>query len=78
MGCRLAGSQVAGMQVAGKGVRSTLALPRPALQSVYGVLKEAEHRSTFYIPYWNLPLTQYLGGCGGSALELGGRGVHAC
>ena len=24
-------------------------------QAVYGVLKEAEHRSTFYIPYWNLP-----------------------
>ena len=21
-------------------------------QAVYGVLKEAEHRSTFYIPYW--------------------------
>ena len=24
-------------------------------QAVYGVLKEAEHRSTFYIPYWDLP-----------------------
>ena len=35
------------------------------LQAVYGVLKEAEHRSTFYIPYWNLPLTKYLGGWGG-------------
>ncbi len=22
----------------------------------YGVLKEAEHRSLTYIPYWNLPL----------------------
>ena len=28
------------------------------LQSVYGVLKEAEHRSTFYIPYWKLPLAR--------------------
>lgn len=27
-------------------------------QAVYGLLKEAEHRSTFYIPYWNLPLTR--------------------
>ena len=31
------------------------------LQAVYGVLKEAEHRSTFYIPYWNLPLASVLG-----------------
>jgi hypothetical protein len=30
-------------------------------QAVYGVLKEAEHRSTFYIPYWNLPLASVLG-----------------
>ena len=29
-----------------------------ALQAVYGVLKEAEHRSTFYIPYWDLPLAK--------------------
>ena len=28
----------------------------PVIKSVYGVLKEAEHRSTTYIPYWNLPL----------------------
>ena len=28
----------------------------PVIQAVYGVLKEAEHRSTFYIPYWDLPL----------------------
>ncbi|QDZ19103.1 cytochrome P450 [Chloropicon primus] len=27
----------------------------PVIKSVYGVLKEAEHRSTTYIPYWNLP-----------------------
>ena len=28
------------------------------LQAVYGVLKEAEHRSTFYIPYWDLPFAK--------------------
>ena len=27
---------------------------------MYGVLKEAEHRSTFYIPYWNLPAARWL------------------
>lgn len=32
----------------------------PVIKAVYGVLKEAEHRSTFYIPYWNLPLAEYL------------------
>jgi hypothetical protein len=31
-----------------------------ALQAVYGVLKEAEHRSTFYIPYWNIPIARYI------------------
>lgn len=35
--------------------------PGPGPQAVYGVLKEAEHRSTFYIPYWNLPLAKFLG-----------------
>ena len=30
------------------------------VQAVYGVLKEAEHRSTFYIPYWNIPITRYI------------------
>jgi hypothetical protein len=30
------------------------------VQAVYGVLKEAEHRSTCYIPYWNLPLARHL------------------
>ena len=29
-------------------------------QAVYGVLKEAEHRSTFYIPYWKIPLARAL------------------
>jgi hypothetical protein len=28
-------------------------------QAVYGVLKEAEHRSTCYLPYWNFPLARY-------------------
>ncbi|KAK9800181.1 hypothetical protein WJX73_004196 [Symbiochloris irregularis] len=28
----------------------------PVIKAVYGVLKEAEHRSTFYLPYWKLPL----------------------
>ena len=28
----------------------------PAIRAVYDVLREAEHRSTFYLPYWNLPL----------------------
>eukprot|EP00958_Prasinococcus_capsulatus_P014113 scaffold1471_cov413-Prasinococcus_capsulatus_cf.AAC.30 len=27
----------------------------PVIEAVYGVLKECEHRSTFYLPYWNLP-----------------------
>lgn len=27
---------------------------------MYGVLKEAEHRSTFYLPYWKLPLASVL------------------
>ncbi|MEW5302811.1 MAG: hypothetical protein WDW36_005557 [Sanguina aurantia] len=32
----------------------------PVIKSVYGVLKEAEHRSTFYIPYWNIPIAQFV------------------
>ncbi|KAL6629932.1 hypothetical protein ACP70R_029697 [Stipagrostis hirtigluma subsp. patula] len=30
------------------------------IQAVYGTLFEAEHRSTFYIPYWNLPLAKWI------------------
>lgn len=30
------------------------------LQAVYGTLSEAEHRSTFYIPYWKFPLSRWL------------------
>lgn len=32
----------------------------PVIKAVYGTLFEAEHRSTFYIPYWNIPLTRWL------------------
>ncbi|CAI5530571.1 unnamed protein product, partial [Closterium sp. Naga37s-1] len=28
----------------------------PVIKAVYGTLSEAEHRATFYIPYWNIPL----------------------
>lgn len=27
----------------------------PLIRAVYNVLREAEHRSTFYFPYWNIP-----------------------
>ncbi|XP_015076637.1 cytochrome P450 97B2, chloroplastic-like isoform X3 [Solanum pennellii] len=29
-------------------------------KAVYGTLFEAEHRSTFYIPYWNIPLARWI------------------
>lgn len=29
-------------------------------QAVYGVLYEAEHRSTFYVPYWKFPPARWL------------------
>ncbi|KAL1821303.1 hypothetical protein ACET3Z_016172 [Daucus carota] len=32
----------------------------PVIQAVYGTLFEAEHRSTFYIPYWKVPLAQWV------------------
>ncbi|XAR48368.1 hypothetical protein NMG60_11031179 [Bertholletia excelsa] len=32
----------------------------PVIQAVYGTLFEAEHRSTFYIPYWKFPLARWL------------------
>ncbi|XP_020591520.1 cytochrome P450 97B2, chloroplastic-like [Phalaenopsis equestris] len=31
----------------------------PVIKAVYGTLSEAEHRSTFYIPYWNLPFARW-------------------
>ncbi|CAI9787116.1 unnamed protein product [Fraxinus pennsylvanica] len=32
----------------------------PVIKAVYGTLFEAEHRSTFYIPYWKIPLATWL------------------
>ncbi|KAL3698365.1 hypothetical protein R1sor_012441 [Riccia sorocarpa] len=32
----------------------------PVIQAVYGTLYEAEHRSTFYIPYWKFPPARWL------------------
>ena len=31
----------------------------PVVKAVYRALKEAEHRSTSFIPYWNLPFAKY-------------------
>lgn len=53
-----------GLDIIGIGVFNydfgSITTQSPVIQAVYGVLKEAEHRSTFYIPYWNLPLTKYV------------------
>ncbi|XP_011002376.1 PREDICTED: cytochrome P450 97B2, chloroplastic [Populus euphratica] len=32
----------------------------PVIKAVYGALFEAEHRSTFYVPYWKFPLARWL------------------
>ncbi|MED6179552.1 hypothetical protein PIB30_001846 [Stylosanthes scabra] len=32
----------------------------PVIKAVYGTLFEAEHRSTFYIPYWKVPLATFI------------------
>ncbi|GAB4847793.1 hypothetical protein Ancab_026856 [Ancistrocladus abbreviatus] len=32
----------------------------PVIKAVYGTLYEAEHRSTFYVPYWKLPLARWV------------------
>ncbi|XP_062153458.1 cytochrome P450 97B2, chloroplastic [Alnus glutinosa] len=32
----------------------------PVIKAVYGTLFEAEHRSTFYFPYWKLPLARWI------------------
>jgi len=49
-----------GLDIIGLGVFNydfnSLRSESPVIKAVYGVLKEAEHRSTFYIPYWNVPL----------------------
>lgn len=53
-----------GLDVIGLGVFNfdfgSVTAESPVIKAVYGVLKEAEHRSTFYIPYWNLPLASVL------------------
>jgi cytochrome P450 len=53
-----------GLDIIGLGVFNfdfgSISAESPVIKAVYGVLKEAEHRSTFYIPYWNLPLARYL------------------
>ncbi|KAG8387089.1 hypothetical protein BUALT_Bualt03G0217100 [Buddleja alternifolia] len=32
----------------------------PVIKAVYGTLFEAEHRSTFYIPYWKIPFAKWV------------------
>uniref|UniRef100_A0A2P2JPC9 Uncharacterized protein n=1 Tax=Rhizophora mucronata TaxID=61149 RepID=A0A2P2JPC9_RHIMU len=32
----------------------------PVIKAVYGTLFEAEHRSTFYFPYWKIPLARWI------------------
>jgi cytochrome P450 len=32
----------------------------PVIKAVYGTLFEAEHRSTFYFPYWNFPPARWI------------------
>ncbi|XP_054796857.1 cytochrome P450 97B2, chloroplastic isoform X2 [Prosopis cineraria] len=32
----------------------------PVIKAVYGTLFEAEHRSTFYVPYWKIPLARWI------------------
>lgn len=53
-----------GLDIIGLGVFNyefgSITRESPVIKAVYGVLKEAEHRSTFYIPYWNLPLAAQL------------------
>lgn len=51
-----------GLDIIGLGVFNydfgSITSESPVIKAVYGVLKEAEHRSTFYIPYWNIPITK--------------------
>jgi cytochrome P450 family 97 subfamily B polypeptide 3 len=53
-----------GLDIIGLGVFNytfgSITTESPVIKAVYGVLKEAEHRSTFYIPYWNLPGAKFL------------------
>ncbi|KAL6784303.1 CYP97A6 [Auxenochlorella protothecoides x Auxenochlorella symbiontica] len=49
-----------GLDIIGLGVFNyefgSITRESPVIKAVYSVLKEAEHRSTFYLPYWDLPL----------------------
>eukprot|EP00798_Chlamydomonas_sp_ICE-L_P024654 gene24654-10279_t len=53
-----------GLDIIGLGVFNydfgSITSESPVIKAVYGVLKEAEHRSTFYIPYWNIPISKYV------------------
>ncbi|KAF6259067.1 cytochrome P450 [Scenedesmus sp. NREL 46B-D3] len=53
-----------GLDIIGLGVFNyefgSITTESPVIKAVYGVLKEAEHRSTFYIPYWNVALLRAL------------------
>lgn len=53
-----------GLDIIGLGVFNydfgSITRESPVIKAVYGVLKEAEHRSTFYIPYWKIPLARAL------------------
>jgi cytochrome P450 family 97 subfamily B polypeptide 3 len=53
-----------GLDIIGLGVFNydfgSITSESPVIKAVYGVLKEAEHRSTFYIPYWNIPIAKYV------------------
>eukprot|EP00884_Botryococcus_braunii_P017893 jgi/Botrbrau1/4788/Bobra.0325s0010.1 len=53
-----------GLDIIGLGVFNfdfgSITSESPVIKAVYGVLKEAEHRSTFYLPYWNIPIAQYV------------------
>eukprot|EP00879_Flechtneria_rotunda_P012254 GHRR01012799.1.p1 GENE.GHRR01012799.1~~GHRR01012799.1.p1 ORF type:complete len:403 (+),score=156.72 GHRR01012799.1:30-1238(+) len=53
-----------GLDIIGRGVFNfgfgSITTESPVIKAVYGVLKEAEHRSTFYVPYWNVPLLRVI------------------
>jgi cytochrome P450 len=53
-----------GLDIIGLGVFNydfgSITSESPVIKAVYGVLKEAEHRSTFYLPYWNVALLRWL------------------
>ncbi|KAG8647413.1 hypothetical protein MANES_09G079657v8 [Manihot esculenta] len=39
---------------------SSVTKESPVIKAVYGTLFEAEHRSTFYVPYWKIPLARWI------------------